>query len=124
MKTLRRNRSIIYYALPGTVADQVDQYGNITGVAETTYGEPVKYCRLSTRKRSGWITAERYGLTEGYRDTFVTDDMDCPLTVDTHLWIGTEPTVNGVSVPYTHVVDAILPSLNVIYIVAKEVSVS
>lgn len=119
MKTLQRNHTTIYYALPGTTADQTDQYGNITGVAVTTYSNPVKYTRLSTRKRSGWINIERFGLAEDYRDSFVTDDMSCPITPDTHLWIGADPTA-----PYTHVVEAVLPSLNYIQIIAKEVSVS
>ena len=119
MKTLQRNHTVIYYALPGAVADQTDAYGNLTGVSAVTYGTPVKYTRLSTQRRSGWITAERFGLAEGYRDSFVTDDMSCPLTVDTHLWIGAEPTE-----PYTHVVEAVLPSLNCIQIIAKEVSES
>lgn len=124
MKTLKRNHMTVWYALPGATADQTDSYGNITGVTKTTYDTPVKYCRLSTRKRSGWINLERFGLSEGYRDSFVTDDMHCPITVDTHLWIGTPPTINGSAVPYTHVVEAVLPSLNVIQIIAKEVSVS
>ena len=121
MKTLLRNHMTIYYALPGSAVEQTDQYGNYTGVTAVTYGEPVKYTRLSTRNRNGGIREERFGLTEDYVDSFVTDDMSCPITVDTHLWIGVTPKSGTL---YTHVVQAVLPSLNVIRIVAKEVSVS
>ena len=125
MKTLQRNRCIVYYALPQGTTDQTDAYGNITGVAKTTYGNPVRYERLSTRKRKGVIVAERFGLADDYIDTFVTDDMNCPITIDTHLWVDTSPyDSNGNLLPYTHVVEALLPSLNVIQVAAKEVSVS
>lgn len=121
MKTLQRNHAVIYYALPTGKTEKTDSFGNLTGVPEVAYGTPRRYRRLSAQKRKGSIKAERFGLSEDYVDTFVTDDMDCPITVDTRLWVGTCPANNQ---PYTHVVQAIIPSLNVIQIVAKEVSVS
>lgn len=126
MKTLRRNHIPIWYSLAtGQKVRALDEYGNYTGEMIPEYTEPVLYTRLSTRNRKGEIKAKQFGLADEYVESFVTDDMGCPIKQDTRLWVDSSPYDDqGNALPHTHVVDAVIPSLNVIRIVAMAVSVS
>lgn len=126
MKTLKRNRMTIWYALAtGNNVRQVDSFGRYTGETVPEYADPVEYDRLSTRNRKGIIKTEPFGITDDYVDSFVTDDMNCPIKADTRLWIGTNAyDTEGNIVPHTHIVEGIIPSLNVIRILARNVNVS
>lgn len=125
MKTLLRDRKIVYYANPDTVADQTDSFGNITGVPKITYGTPTKYERLSAANPSGLIKLEQFGLSTNYGTTFVTADMNCPIKEDTHLWINTLPyDGNGNLLPHDHVVKRVWKTINAIRVEVEEVSVS
>lgn len=125
MKTLKRNRKIIWYAQPtGERAKTYDAYGRYTGTQQVVYADPVEYDRLSTMARKGVIKTEPFGLSDDYVDSFVTDDMQCPIKAETRLWIDTPAYNGGVLLPHTHVVQAVIPSINVIRILAKNVSVT
>lgn len=125
MKTIRRDRKIIFYANKKAQSDKTDEFGNITGVPGLTYDAPVCYRRLSAPRVQGAIQAEAFGLTSMYQTTFVTADMNCPLEVDTRLWIDTPPyDQNGNELPHNYVVKAIFPTTTAIKVIAEEVSVS
>ena len=125
MRTLVRDRVTVFYANPVSVSDQTDEFNNITGVPELTYGAPKRYSRLSAKKPSGKATLEPFGIATTYGDTFVTTDMCCPINEETRLWIGTCPydSTNNLQ-PYTHLVKAVNATKNVIRIEVEEVSVS
>lgn len=123
MKTLKRNHITIYYAKPLGMTDTTDDYGNDTGEPELSYSAPIRYKRFSFGARQGVITLEPFGLSDGYLQPLVTDDMDCPITEATRIWIGKCP-CKGDGTDYTHVVEAVIPSINVVKVLCRAVSVS
>lgn len=124
MRTLLRNRTTVFYSLPtGNTTKARDRFGNLTGEPVPEYGPIYKYTKLSARSVRGNIAVEPFGLIERYTDTFVTADMNCPITMGARLWIGKCPCDSDGN-DFTHVVKAVIPTINVIRIVAEGVSVS
>ena len=133
MKVLSRNKKVIWYANPTGSEDIRDSYGNYTGEQRLTFEAPKKYERFSygpmqsyaAALSRGFIKQEPYGLVEDYTLPLVTDDLDCPIQPDSRAWVDTEPfDASGNVVPNTHIVTAILPSINVVKVTLKKVSVS
>jgi hypothetical protein len=123
MKTLLRNRKNVFYALPtGQKVKATDRYGNYTGETVPEYGAPQEYTRLSSQNVKGLIKTEAFGLADGYDTTFVTCDMNCPITIGARLWIDKTPNTDGTD--FTHLVKAVLPTINTIKIIVENVSVS
>lgn len=122
MKVLKRNCITVYYALVDTETDTYDEYGNLTGSPTLTYQAPVR-TRMAFGTRNGSIAITAHGLEENYQQTLLTDDLHCPITTGTILWIGTSPmNGNGEMVPHTHIVSAVIPSLNNIAYRLREVA--
>ena len=122
MKILARNCITIYYALVDTETDTYDKYGNLTGSPTLTYQQPIR-ARMAFGARTGGISLTPHGLEENYDQRLMTDDMSCPITVGTIVWIGTQPLDgNGNAVPHTHVVAAVIPTFNSITYRLSEVA--
>ncbi len=133
MKVLSRNKKAIWYANPIGTEDIRDEYGNYTGEQRLTFDTPKRYDRFSygpmqsyaAALSHGFIKQEPYGLVEDYTLPLVTDDLNCPLQPDSRAWVDTEPFgENGEVLPNTHIVTAILPSINVVKVTLKKVSTS
>lgn len=123
MHTLARNKQPIYYATLQSKTELIDEYGNRTGQFELTYSEPV-LARMNIRWDDGAVQLEGFGLNVSARRRVVTDDLNCPIGIDTILWIGIEPEVDGESVPHNFVVaQAPEKSLNHIVYIVEEVNV-
>lgn len=121
MKILARNRIRIFYALVETETDTYDEYGNLTGSPSLTYGQPIP-ARMTYGARTGGIALTAHGLEDNYDIQLMTDDMTCPITKGTIVWLGVCPMdSNGNMVPHTHVVSATIPTLNSITIRLAEV---
>lgn len=127
MKTIQRNQTEVWYALYGGETELLDGDGNRTGEYEITYGDPVKAWMVVSPAR-GSALREPFGIETDYTKTLITGDMDCPLSEDSVLWIGVEPseTVNGqvVANPYNYRVVRVAKSLNYIVYAVKEVDVA
>lgn len=125
MRTLKRNHITVFYALLTGETEAVDEFGNYTGETELTFTDPVCYRQFSYGPRRGVVTQEPFGLSNGYVQPLVTTDMHCPVKASTRLWIGKCPyDADGGLQPHTHVVEAVIPSINSIRVLCKEVSVS
>lgn len=123
MHTLARNKQPIYYATLQSKTELIDEYGNRTGQFELTYSEPV-LARMNIRWDDGAVQLEGFGLNVSARRRMVTDDLNCPIGIDTILWIGIEPEVDGEGVPHNFVVaQAPEKSLNHIVYIVEEVNV-
>lgn len=121
MKVLARNCISVYYALVDSESDTYDAYGNLTGCPKLTYKTPIR-ARMAFGVRNGGISLTPQGLSNSYEQTLITDDLSCPITDGTIIWIGVTPMDgNGNLVPHTHVVTGIFPSLNSISYRLKEV---
>lgn len=91
MRTLRRNRQTIHYAVYSGVTAVTDSYGLHTGEYEPSYGEPVEakmYVSPATRKAS----LEMFGINGSFDKILITDDMACPITETSIVWIDTPVT--------------------------------
>ena len=131
MKALARNKQSLWYALPtGTLTDVKDDNNFYTGEQTLVYATPVKTA-MNISPATGRAVLEWFGIATNYDKVLVTDDMNCPITIDTILWIGLDPTTttvnNGVSTtvnnPHNYVVNRIAKSLNSIVYGVTEVSV-
>lgn len=107
MRTLEINKQPMWYALCTGKTEIVDEYGNNTGTFKLNYGSPVYY-PVNMSESRGTIKSEAYGLTNDYYRTFVTTDMDCPITTDSIIWYGADPTTE----PHNYVVHRVANSLN------------
>ena len=116
MRTLEINKQPRWYALCTGKTEVIDEYGNHTGVFELTYSEPVYYPVNMSESRN-IVKHEAFGVTADYDRTFVTTDMSCPITEDSIIWFGADPTTE----PHNYVVHRIANSLNSITIAIREV---
>lgn len=121
MHTLARNKKPIWYALRTGKTEIIDSNGFRTGQYQLTYAEPVK-AMMNIRWDDGSVRLEGFGINNSARRRMVTDDMNCPIDIDTILWIGIEPT-NGVAHNYV-VSGSPQKSLNHIVYIVEEVNVS
>lgn len=92
MRTLRRNKQSIHYALQSGLTEITDGNGLFTGEYEPTYENPVEvkmYVSPGTRKS----TLEMFGINGSFDKILITDDLSCPITETTKIWIGIPPTM-------------------------------
>lgn len=123
MHTLARNKQTIYYATVLEKEEQLDENCLRTGQYDITYNKPVA-ASMNIRWDDGTVRLEGYGLNSSARRRLVTDDMNCPIGIDTILWIGVDPGYSG-SIPYNYVVVAAPEkSLNHIAYIVEEVNAS
>lgn len=139
MHVLNRNKQDLYYANPtGVVTYRTDSNGFKTGEKDIAYDTPVKV-RMSMAISSGannlgsqgMANVEPYGITTGYTHRAVTEDLNCPMGEESHVWYGITPTrivtIDGVEteveVPHNFVVVRKAKSLNHLIYYLKEVDV-
>ena len=96
MRCLDRNKTTAYYALLKSKTEQTDDYGNKTGQYTLTYNTPVQFS-ANIRWDSGGVELDGFGLNASGTRRIVTDDLSCPIDIDTVLWIGKTPDTNGYS---------------------------
>lgn len=118
MMCLEQNKQTFYYALYKDVEDAVDASGYKTGGKVKSYYDPVAMDANISAAR-GDSSVEQFGVNENYNRTIVTDEMDCPITTTTKLWIGIP-----VTEPYNYRVVRVARSLNSITYAISEVTVS
>ena len=148
MRVLSRNKQDLWYANPtGSITYVTDNNGLKTGEKEIGYATPTKV-RMSMAISSGAnnlgsqgiASLEPYGLVTGYTARAVTEDLNCSMGEESHVWYGIEPThtesvtrtVNGQAVteevevptPYNYTIVRKAKSLNHLIYYLKEVDVS
>lgn len=144
MHTLTRNKKTVWYALPNGKTETVDSNGFRTGQYRVNYSEPIKTA-MNIRWDVGAVRLEQQGLAASGKRRLVTDDMNCPVTLGTILWIDAEPQyadnnalcgqavcgnavcggdISRTSKPNYYVCETPQKSLNHIAYIVQEVSVS
>ncbi len=123
MNCLARNKTTIYYATLTGKTETVDEYGNKTGQYELVYSNPVEWS-ANIRWDSGAVQLEGFGLNAAGTRRIVTCDMNCPIGVDTVLWIGITPDANGTVKPNYVVSGVPERSLNQIAVLVQEANLS
>lgn len=123
MRCLERNKSTFYYCLYKSMEMQTDKYGNETSAPKVLYESPVKM-RANVSPATGYTQANQFGYLENYDKVIVTDDMDCPITESTVLFVEKEPEYRGDIPLYDYIVRRVSKSLNSISIAIRKVTVS
>ena len=118
MRELEINKQLIHYALFQGYTDAVDSDGYKTGEKTKSYSDPVAL-RINVSPARGNADREVFGIELAYSRTLTTDKLDCPIDVDTILWIGRDTTE-----PHNYVVHRIANSLNSITYAIRGVDVS
>jgi len=118
MRELERNKQRIYYALYTGKVDAVDANGYKTGEKTKSYSDPVPF-RINVSPARGNADREIFGIELSYIRTMTTDKLDCPIDVDTILWVGRDT-----SEPHNYIVVRKAQSLNDIVYAIREVTIS
>ena len=146
MRTLLRNKQKFWYCTYVGEAELIDELGNRTGEKAILYSQPVEmWANIS--HATGFSNTEQFGNLENYDKVIVTDDMNCPITESSVLFVDKQPeytevTSNDVvesntlfgddeiteisyTLPkYDYIVRRVSPSLNSVSIAMRKVTVS
>lgn len=120
MKALARNKQTFYYALFEGITEEVDEYGLYTGAQVPTYSKPVEE-RMNISPSNGRSALEAFGINERYDKVLVTDNLSCPITETSVLWVDVPYSEDT---PYDYVVTRVAKSLNSLVIGATRVDKS
>lgn len=121
MRSLNRNKSVIYYSLYKGETEQIDSNNLYTGVVVPSYEDPVSIRAVVSAAR-GTADLDLFGVNISYTKAVVVDDIDCPIDEHSRLWIDRSPTdANGVDVPHNYEVVQVAKSFNHITYAIREV---
>ena len=121
MRCLERNKQSLYYALLKSKTEREDEYHNKTGEYTMVYETPVAL-RCNISKANGEAKTELFGIETDYDSVIVLDDINCPITEDSILFIGVTPTVTQEGeYNNNYIVKKVAKSLNSVSIAIKEV---
>ena len=105
MRCADRNKRHLYYANYSGLEEQLDEYGNYTGIYNSAFDEQKElYGNVSAEK--GEATISQFGNELNY-SLVLKADGSCPITEHSAIWYGVEPTE-----PYNYVVVGIAESLH------------
>ncbi|MBQ6479730.1 MAG: hypothetical protein IJI45_01305 [Anaerolineaceae bacterium] len=124
MRCLKRNQRFFWYALYNGETELTDSDGLYTGEIGPGYETPVQM-KANISASKGTADTELFGEDLQYSRTIATDDMNCPITEESILWIERSPVDdNNEPVPHNYVVAGIAKSLNSLLIAIREVKVT
>ena len=123
MRCMVRNLRPVWYCLYYGQEDAVDDSGYYTGDIIDRYSEPILlYANVSPA--TGFTQAQPFGNLADYDKVLVTDQVSCPISEDSVLFVDKEPDFkNGVPV-YDYRVRRVSRSLNSVSIAISKVDVS
>lgn len=125
MRTLERNKTRIYYANYRDKTPIRDEYGNLTGEYEISYGNPVAV-KANVSAARGESTTRQFGDDVSYDRVIVLDDPKSPINESSILWIDTSPEIQedgSTKDPHDYIVKQIATSLNSVSIAVSKVTV-
>jgi len=118
MRSLNRNKRLLYYARRTGEIKNFDEYGNETGELTPVYGAATPlYCNVSAS--SGEDVVQAFGNFTGYSRTVYVANNDCPMDEESIVWFGT-----ALSKPHNYIVVRKADSKNGILYALQEVTVS
>lgn len=119
MKLTDRNKQTVYYATFNGTTEQVDSSSNYTGEVAITYASPVAV-KMNVSYATNNARLEPFGINEAYQKVIGTEDMSCPIALDTVLWIGVSP--NTANDNYNYKVVGVSVGLNFIRYACQEIT--
>ena len=125
MRCLTRNKRKFYYASYIGETEITNEYGNVTGEYEVSYGKAVEaFGNISAAQ--GEMQNRQFGESESYDKVIVLDDNDTPIDEYSILWVDTLPHLNddgSTDTPHDYVVKKVARSLNGVSIAIGKVDV-
>ncbi|NLI60794.1 MAG: hypothetical protein GX375_05125 [Clostridiales bacterium] len=118
MRTLRRNKQKIKYALFENKIPVLDEYGNDTGEFELLYSEPKDF-EISVSSARGESYTRHFGDSVDYDKVMVTTDKSFPINESSILWV--DDLSEGK--PHDYTVKKVAASLNSISYAISKVNV-
>ncbi len=119
MRTLKRNKRQIYYALFESKESIKDEYENETGEYEITYSDPVSL-KVNISPARGESQINQFGSLSDYDRVIVHDNVNCPIDENSILWVDSLDT----DTPHDYIVKRVAKGLNNISYAIKKVNVS
>ena len=126
MVSLAQNRQKIWYAEFAGYTDAVDDQGYKTGEKIKSYTDPKPFLIYVAPSRGDTVNMP-FGLSRDYTNVMSTNDLSCPITEESVLWIGISPYSTEypiANVPHNYTVERVAKGLNSILYAVKRVEVS
>lgn len=118
MRSLGKNKRLIYYALYTGETANVDEYGNETGESTPKYSAAVAL-NVNVSAATGEEAVQAFGSFTGYSRTMCVADTACPIDEESIVWFGVSPTE-----PHNYIVVRKADSKNGILYALQEVTVT
>ena len=118
MRSLNRNKRLIYYALYTGEIAVLDSNGYETGEFAPSYSD-VEELRCNISAASGDDVVQAFGSFTNYSRVICVADTACPIAEQTVLWFGV-----STNEPYNYVVTRKADSKNGVLYARKEVKVN
>lgn len=115
MRCLKRNQSTIYHAEYASKTAVTDTDNYETGEVAVTYSSPASAAMYVTSAK-GASDVEIFGANLDYDRVLITDDLSCPITETSHIWVDTIPPAG-----HDYIVKRVSKSLNSVSIAIKKV---
>ena len=119
MRSLERNKRILWYANLIKSDDIDDEWGYDTGEDNEVYTDPPVELHMNVSAATGEAAAEAFGAFTDYSRVISTCDLQCPLEIGSRVWFGVKPDED-----HNYIVTRKADSLNALLIALKEVTVS
>jgi len=113
MRSLERNKVVVWYALYNGMQPVLDEWGNDTGQIAPSYSNPLKI-KIRVSPNKGESQSQAFGLSLDYDRTMVGTD-NFPITETSVLWIDTLPIIetNGTTTtPFDYTVKRVAKDIN------------
>lgn len=118
MRTLNRNKRVLYYAFKVAETRNKDEYGNETGETTPVYGDPIEF-RCNVSAATGEEAVQAFGSFTGYARTICVADVACPINEECAVWFGVPLTK-----PHNYIVTRKADSKNGVLYALQEVTVT
>ena len=115
MRCLKKNQQKIYYKQYLNKYEIVDENGDFTGTYDLAYGE-LQTLLANVNSGNDLVMLNEQGLVSKYDRLMIVDDINCPLTEESIVWIDRDT-----SLTHNYVVIKKQASLNHIVYGLKEI---
>lgn len=123
MRLMSRNKRAIWYRLFLGTEKVVDEDGYETGESHVIYGTPTRMMAVVSSE-FGRDQIEMFGDFQRYDKVVTTDDIKCPVTENSVLYVDKGPGELGAGDDYDYIVKRVSKSLNSISYAISKVDVS
>ena len=119
MRTVHRDKRIVWYAFYESQTELTDDNGDYTGEYEVSYTAPVK-ALMNVSGGRGQADVALFGLTQNFSRTAVTEDLATDWNTEMVMWVERDPAEK----PFNYRGAAVARTVNQVVLALEEVDVS